>query len=81
MMLSKSVNHKKCASQLVVFTEKKLRKIPMIFDIENCLWKSNFGTFWHLPTTPILKIQQFPLDMLIFMQKSVLFCIPGLETP
>ena len=37
----------------------------MIFDIENWLWKSNFGTFWHLPTTPILKIQYFPLGMLI----------------
>ena len=21
----------------------------MIVDIGNCLWKSNFGTFWHLP--------------------------------
>ena len=34
----------------------------MNFDIENWLWKSNFGTFWHLPITPILKIQQFSLD-------------------
>ena len=28
--------------------KKKLRKIPMNFDIENWLWKSNLGTFWHL---------------------------------
>ena len=34
-----------------------MRKIPMIFDRENWLWKSNFGTFWHVPTTPVLKIQ------------------------
>ena len=27
------------------------RKIRMIFYIENWLWKSTFGTFWHLPTT------------------------------
>ena len=27
----------------------------MIFNIENWLWKSNFGTFWHLPIMPILK--------------------------
>ena len=41
----------------------------MIFAIENWLWKSYFGTFWHLPTTPIRKIQNFPLSMLIFSQK------------
>ena len=29
-------------------TKKKFRKIQMIFDIENWLWKSNFGTFWQL---------------------------------
>ena len=29
------------------FSMKKMIKIPMIFDIENWLWKSNFGTFWH----------------------------------
>ena len=29
----------------------------MIFDIEILLWKLNFGTFWHLPIAPILKIQ------------------------
>ena len=23
----------------------------MIFDVENWLWKSDFGTFWHLPIT------------------------------
>ena len=30
-----NVNNKKCAPKLVFFNEKKLRKIPMIFDIEN----------------------------------------------
>ena len=37
--------------------KKKFRKIQIIFDIENWLWKSNFGTFWHLPIKPIFKIQ------------------------
>ena len=40
----------------VFFNEKNIRKIPMIFDVENWIWKS-FGTFWHLSITPILKIQ------------------------
>ena len=48
-MLSENFDNKKCAPKLVFFNEKKLRKIQMIFDIENWLWKSNFGTFWHLP--------------------------------
>ena len=39
--------------------KKKLRKIWMIFDIENWLWKSNFGTFWHLSITSILKFNHF----------------------
>ena len=34
---------------ILIFHVKKLKKI--IFDIEN------FGTFWHLPINPILKIQ------------------------
>ena len=25
----------------------------MIFDVENWLWKSNVGTFWHLSNSPI----------------------------
>ena len=31
----------------------------MIFDVENWLWKSDFGTFWHFSITPIHKIQWF----------------------
>ena len=53
----------------------------MIFDIENWLWESNFGTFWQLAINPKLKIQYFPLGMLILRQKSLQFCIPHLETP
>ena len=35
LVLSKNANNKKCASKFVLFNEKKMRKIPMIFDIEN----------------------------------------------
>ena len=56
--LSKINFIKKCAPKLIFFNEKKkLRKIRIIFGIENWLWKSNFGTFWHLLINSILKIQ------------------------
>ena len=34
-MLLENVNNKKCDPKLIFFNEKILRKIPMIFDIEN----------------------------------------------
>ena len=43
----------------------------MIIDPENWFLKSNFGTFWYIPTTPILKIQWFPVGMYIFMEKNL----------
>ena len=57
-MLSKNVTNKKCAPKFVFFHENKFRKF---FDLKNWLWKSNFCTFWHLPFTPISKIQWFHL--------------------
>ena len=33
-----------------------MKRNDMFFDKENWLEKSNIGTFWHLPSTPILKI-------------------------
>ena len=36
---------------------KKMKKISMIFQVENWLWKSNFGTFWQLAVNQKLKIQ------------------------
>ena len=50
--------------------KKKLRKIRIIFDIESWLLKSNFGTFWQFTVNPKLKLQSFPLDMLILRQES-----------
>ena len=37
--------------------KKKMRNILFIFDKENWLRKSNFGTFWELPVNPKLKTQ------------------------
>ena len=34
MMLSKNVNNKKCAPELIFFNEKKMIKIRTIFDIK-----------------------------------------------
>ena len=43
LKLPKNHFNKKCAPKLLFFNEK-IRKIWMIFDIENWFWKSNFGT-------------------------------------
>jgi hypothetical protein len=45
LMLSKNFNNKKCAPKFVFFNEKKIRKIPMIFDVEN--WPCLKVKFWH----------------------------------
>ena len=42
-ILHKTDGSKKCASKLI-FSNEFFRKIRMIFDIENSLWKSNFCT-------------------------------------
>ena len=59
-MLSKNVNNKKCAPNLIFFNEKKMRKIQIIFDIENWLWKSNFGqNFGTFDTSPLTQFSKF----------------------
>ena len=55
-MLSKNINNKKCSPKLIFFNGKKMRKILMIFDIENWLWKSNFGSF---DTSPLHQFSKF----------------------
>ena len=50
----------------------------MIFDVE----KSEFGTFWHLPITPIRKIQMISFDCSWFLAKNFFnFFSPTLKTP
>ena len=43
---TKNAFYKKGALKLIFFNEFFFRKIRMIFDIENSLWKSKIGTFW-----------------------------------
>ena len=45
-----------------------------IFDIENWLWKYNFGTFWRSIIHRRIVLRQFPLSMSILGQKP---CILG----
>ena len=52
------------------FFEKNL----LIFDIENWLWKYNFGTFWRTIIHCRIVLKKFPLSVLILGQKS---CILG----
>jgi hypothetical protein len=47
LKFSKNDNFKKHSSKLIFFNEKKIRKIRMIIDVENWLWKSDLGTFWR----------------------------------
>ena len=51
------------------------KKIRLIFDIENWLWKYNFGTFWGPGAMSIYKIQQFHLNNSWFLSKTLLFRI------
>ena len=47
---------KKCAPKLILFNKNFFRKVWTIFDIENWLWKSDFGTFW--PFRPFNKCHE-----------------------
>ena len=44
---------------MIFFNEKMFRKIRIIFDIVNWLWKSNFGTFDPSPLTQFSKFNNF----------------------
>ena len=46
------------------------QKIRLIFDIENWLWKYDFGTFWRTVIHVRIFLKNFPLSMLILGQKS-----------
>ena len=45
MKSAKDAFYKKGAPELIFFNDFFFRKIRMIFDIENSLWKSKIGTF------------------------------------
>ena len=77
-MLSKKINNKKCAPVLLFFNKKIIEEDSDDFDIENWLWKSNFGTFWQLTINPKLKIQSFPLGKYV-VGKNFLILYPPFE--
>ena len=56
--------------------KKRLRKIRTIFDIENWLWKSDFGTFWQLAFNP--KLNNF-LWVCWFLCKNLSTFVPPFE--
>ena len=64
---------KKCSPKLIFLDEIFFKKIRLIFDIENWLWKYNLGTFWGPGTMSIYKIKQFPLNTVDFWAKTLLF--------
>ena len=49
LTLWRNVKKKKVLPNCYPSMKKQLRKIQIIFEIPNWLWKSNFGTFWHFP--------------------------------
>ena len=64
MKFSNNVISKKHAPKLIFFNEKKLRKIWIIFDIKNWLWKSEIGIFWSLD------LEQMLIWQIFFLWKS-----------
>ena len=79
--LSKSIFHIKNYSYLSIFFHLRISIHVHIFCYWHFLMISIFKSlskmmpnFWHLPNNPILKIQKFPLSMLIFRQKPFQFC-------
>ena len=45
LTIEKNAFNKKWSPKLIFFDEKRIKKIPSIFDIKNCLCNYNFGTF------------------------------------
>ena len=75
--LSKNVNNKKCTPKIVLFNEKKVRKI--------CRKLTLKVRFWHFLTPPhhtnlkIWKIQWFHLTTVDFYPKTFLILYPSHE--
>ena len=61
---------------MIFFNEKRLRKIRIIFDIENWLWKSNVDTiFYTSPLTQFSKFNNF-LWVCWFLSKNLSNFLP-----
>ena len=51
----------------------------MIFDIENSLWKYNFGSFWEPGAMSIYKNTAISFDYSWFLSKNLAFQDPSSE--
>ena len=74
LKLEKKVFYKKWSPKLIFLNNFFFEKTPLIFDVENWLWKYNFGIFWRTIIERRIVLKQFPLSMSILGQKS---CILG----
>ena len=73
LSLEKNGFNKKWSPKLIFLDEFFFEKNRLIFDIENWLWKYNFGTFWGPGAMSIYKIQQSHLNTVDFWAKTLLF--------
>ena len=71
LSLEKTFIRKK-SPKLIFLDEILFEKIWLIFDVENWLWKYNFGTFWGRPWR-YYKIMQFHLNTVDFWANTFLF--------
>ena len=64
LKLEKNVFYKKWSPKLIFLNDFFFEKIQLIFDIENWLWKYNFGTFWRtiIHRRIVLKLWLFAID-------------------
>ena len=73
MSLEKNVFNKKWSPKLIFLDEIFFWKKIVDFDIENLLWKYNFGIFWRTIIHRRIDLKQFPLSMLILGQIAYFF--------
>ena len=65
-----------CSPNLIILTETKIKIIKLIFDIENRLWKSNFGDFCRLiPKWTQVQSQKFEFQSHFSMSKISLIIL------
>jgi hypothetical protein len=58
---------------LIFLNEFFFEKISSIFDIENWLWKYDFGTFWWTIIHHMIVLKKNLVSLLILGQKSCIF--------
>ena len=67
MKFSKNFTNKKCAPKMIFFYEKSFRKIWIIFNVANWLWKSEFCNFLTVFTQLTARNKNFLRGRLLFL--------------